>query len=138
MEPNDALVVDDAAAGLVFVFAWMWTVSSLFLNSRGVHFGRCGRLRNRASMPSSFPVDSRVPVTVFEVPGRKGLTTSMPVRQRIRQLEGQGTGSRADRARAACVPDDGGGVCLEGGFPPSSGRQGWPDAGRFGVRRDRR
>lgn len=89
-------------------------------------------------MPSGFPVDSRVPVTVFEVPGRKGLTTSMPVQQRIRQLEGQGTGSRADRARAACVPDDGGGVCLEGGFPPSSGRQGRTDAGRFGVRRDRR
>ncbi len=29
-------------------------------------------------------------------------------------------------------------VRLEGGFLPSSGRQGWPDAGRFGVRRDRR
>ena len=41
-------------------------------------------------MPSGFPVDSRVPVTVFEVPGRKGLTTSMLMQQRIRQLEGQG------------------------------------------------
>lgn len=49
-------------------------------------------------MPSGFLIDSRVPVTVFEVPGRKGSATSMPVRQRTGQLEGQGTGSRADRA----------------------------------------
>ena len=51
----------------------MWTVSSLFLDSRGVHFGRCGRLRNRAPIPSGFLIDSRVPVTVFEIPGRKGM-----------------------------------------------------------------
>ena len=49
-------------------------------------------------MPSGFLIDSRVLITVFEVPGRKGLTTSMPVRQRAGRLEGQGTGSRADRA----------------------------------------
>ena len=57
----------------LFVFAWMWTVSSLFLNSHVVHFGWCGRLRDKASMPSGFLMDSRVPVTVFEVPGRKGI-----------------------------------------------------------------
>ena len=57
----------------VFVFTWMWTVSSLFLNSRVVHFGWRGRLRDKASMPSGFPVDSPGPVTVFEVPGRKGI-----------------------------------------------------------------
>ena len=116
----------------------MWTVSSLFLNSRGVHFGRCGRLRNRASMPSGFLIDSRVPVTVFEVPGRKGLTTSMLMQQRIRQLEGQGMShariarglhvSRTTVVKYASRED----------FSPPSGRQGWPDADRFGVRRDRR
>ena len=41
-------------------------------------------------MPSGFLIDSRVLITVFEVPGRKGLTTSMLMQQRIRQLEGQG------------------------------------------------
>ncbi|MDD6461704.1 MAG: hypothetical protein PUF51_04490 [Bifidobacteriaceae bacterium] len=67
-----SLDVDFDVDRLVFMFTWMWTVSSLFLNSRGVHFGRCGRLRDKASMPSGFPIDSRVPVTVFEVPGREG------------------------------------------------------------------
>lgn len=116
----------------------MWTVSSLFLNSRGVHFGRCGRLRNRASMPSGFLIDSRVLITVFEVPGRKGIDDIDAYATAYQAVGGTGHEPRADRARAACVPDDGGEVRLEGGFLPSSGRQGWPDAGRFGVRRDRR
>ena len=79
-------------------------------------------------MPSGFPVDSRVPVTVFEVPGRKGLTTSMPVRQRIRQLEGQGM-SHARIARELHVSRTTvAEIRLEGGFPPSPGRR----AGRAG------
>lgn len=64
--------------------------------------------------------------------------TSMPVRQRIRQLEGQGM-SRARIARGLHVSRTTvAELRLEGGFLPSSGRQGWPDADRFGVRRDRR
>ena len=78
-------------------------------------------------MPSGFLIDSRVLITVFEVPGRKGLTTSMLMQQRIRQLEGQGM-SHARIARELHVsPDDGGEVRLEGGFLPSPGRQGGPD-----------
>lgn len=42
----------------------------------------------------------------------------MPVQQRTGRLEGQGTGSRADRARAACVPDDGGGDTPRGRISP--------------------
>ena len=30
-------------------------------------------MRNRAPIPSGFLIDSRVPVTVFEIPGRKGI-----------------------------------------------------------------
>ena len=87
----------------LFVFTWMWTVSSLFLNSRGVHFGRCGRLRDKASMPSGFPVDSRVPVTVFEVPGRKGIGDIDACATAYQAVGGTGHGlTRGSRAGCMC------------------------------------
>lgn len=93
----------EPAQRVLFVFAWMWTVSSLFLDSRGVYFGRCGRLRNRASMPSGFPVDSRVPVTVFEVPGRKGIGDIDACATAYRAVGGTGYGlTRGSRAGCMC------------------------------------
>ena len=62
------------------------------------------------------------------------MTTSMLIQQRIRQLEGQGM-SHARIARELHVSwTTVAEVRLGEGFLPSSGRQGWPDAGRFGVR----
>ncbi len=78
-------------------------------------------------MPSGFLIDSRVLITVFEVPGRKGIDDIDACATAYRAVGRAGHEPRADRARAACVPNDGGEVRLEGGFLPSPGRQGGPD-----------
>ena len=51
-----------------------------------------------ASMPSGFLIDSRVLITVFEVPGRKGIDDIDAYTTAYQAVGGTGHEPRADRA----------------------------------------
>ena len=81
-------------------------------------------MRDRASMPSGFPVDSRVPVTVFEVPGRKGIDDIDACATAYRAVGRAGHGlTRGLHVSRTTVAE----LRLEGGFLPAAGGRGGPD-----------
>jgi hypothetical protein len=79
-------------------------------------------------MPSGFLIDSRVLITVFEVPGRKGIDDIDAYATAYQAVGRAGHEPRADRARAACVPNDGGGDTPRGRISPLA-----RPAGRAGL-----